>query len=309
MVVVAVVGGTGSVGKTIVEAFKADGTHEVIVIGRKVPEGEQPVPTFAVDYGNVDKITQTLKEHKVHTVVSSIVMYDPVAAQSERNLIQAAAKSATVKRFVQSNWGDKTPEDESLQIAPNQFREQSLEVLRKTDLEWTQFHNGLFLDYYGMPHVESNLSPFVVFVDITHRTAAIPGTGDELINLTYTKDLAKFVVASLSLEKWDKVMQVYSDQASVNQIVRLAEEATGDKFQVTHDAAEQLREGRITELPSHPYLYPYFPKPLLEGLLSKFGLWAIHGIMNFSLEGSLNERFPEIKTTSVKEMIGAWKSH
>ena len=78
-----------------------------------------------------------------------------------------------------------------------------------------------------MPHVESNLSPFVVFVDITHRTAAIPGTGDELINLTYTKDLAKFVVASLSLEKWDKVMQVYSDQASVNQIVRLAEEATG----------------------------------------------------------------------------------
>jgi len=78
-----------------------------------------------------------------------------------------------------------------------------------------------------MPHVESNLSPFVVFVDIAQRTAAIPGNGDELINLTYTKDLAKFVVASLSLEKWDKVMQVYSDQTSVNHIVKLAEEATG----------------------------------------------------------------------------------
>lgn len=38
-------------------------------------------------------------------------MYDPVAALSERNLIEAAAKAATVKRFVQSNWGDKTPED------------------------------------------------------------------------------------------------------------------------------------------------------------------------------------------------------
>jgi NADPH:quinone reductase-like Zn-dependent oxidoreductase len=36
MVIVAVVGGTGSVGKTIVEALKADGHHEVIVIGRKV---------------------------------------------------------------------------------------------------------------------------------------------------------------------------------------------------------------------------------------------------------------------------------
>jgi hypothetical protein len=98
--------------------LKATDIRNGISDNTKVPEGEQPVPTFAVDYGNVDKITQTLKEHKVHTVVSSIVMYDPVAAQSERNLIQAAAKSATVKRFVQSNWGDKTPEDESVTLRP-----------------------------------------------------------------------------------------------------------------------------------------------------------------------------------------------
>ena len=116
----------------------------------------------------------------------------------------------------------------SLLIGPNIFREQSLEALRKTDLEWTQFQNGLFLDYFGMPHVESYLNPFVVFVDIAHRKAAIPGsTGDELINLTYTKDLAKFVVASLNLEKWDQVLSVYSDQISIRQIVDLAEEATG----------------------------------------------------------------------------------
>nr|GFD49751.1 hypothetical protein [Tanacetum cinerariifolium] len=87
---------------------------------------------------------------------------------------------------------------------------------------------GLFLDYYGMPHIESHLDPLVVFVDISYRAAAIPGTGDELINLTYTKDLAKFVVASLSLEKWEKVLRVYSDQASVKQIIQLAEEATGE---------------------------------------------------------------------------------
>jgi predicted dinucleotide-binding enzyme len=36
MVAVAVIGGTGSVGKTIVDAFVAEGTHEVIVISRKV---------------------------------------------------------------------------------------------------------------------------------------------------------------------------------------------------------------------------------------------------------------------------------
>lgn len=119
----------------------------------------------------------------------------------------------------------------SLRIAPNIFREQSLEVLRTTDLEWTQFHNGLFLDYYGMPHVESYLNPLVVFVDIAHRRAAIPGTtGDETINFTYTKDLGKFVAAALSLDKWDEVFHCYSDQATIKEIIQLAEEATGNMY-------------------------------------------------------------------------------
>lgn len=36
MVVVAVAGGTGSVGRTIVEAIKADGSYEVVVLARNV---------------------------------------------------------------------------------------------------------------------------------------------------------------------------------------------------------------------------------------------------------------------------------
>jgi hypothetical protein len=70
-----------------------------------------------------------------------------------------------------------------------------------------------------------------------------------------------------------------------------------------------LRSGEITELPSHPYLYQYFPKPLLVGLLSKFGLWAQAGIMSYPTSGAMNEKFPEIKTTSVKEVVNAWKGH
>ncbi|KAJ4341946.1 hypothetical protein N0V95_007071 [Ascochyta clinopodiicola] len=310
MVVVAVVGGTGNVGRTIVDAFKENGEHEVIVLARKVPEGDHAVPVFAVEYSNIEQLAQILEENKVHTVISTIVMYDPVAAQSERNLIAAAAKSASTKRFVQSNWGDKTPEDETLRIAPNIFREQSLEDLRKTDLEWTQIHNGHFLDYYGMPHVETYLTPLVIFVDIGHRTAAIPGSsGNEKISFSYTKDVGKFVVAALGLPKWDEALHCYSDQATVSEIVKLAEEATGEKFQVTYDPVEKLRRGEITELPSHPHLYNYFPKPILVELLSKFGLWAVAGIMFQPREGSLNEKFPDIKTTSVKEIIGAWKGH
>lgn len=114
-------------------------------------------------------------------------------------------------------------------IAPNVFREKSIEALRKTDLNWTQIHNGFFLDYYGMPHVETYLTPLVFAVDIANKTAAIPGaTGDEIITFTYTKDLAKFVAASLDLPKWDEVMHCYSDNASLKELVQIAEEMTGE---------------------------------------------------------------------------------
>lgn len=36
MVVIAIVGGTGGVGRTLVEAFVADGKYQVIVLARKV---------------------------------------------------------------------------------------------------------------------------------------------------------------------------------------------------------------------------------------------------------------------------------
>lgn len=79
-----------------------------------------------------------------------------------------------------------------------------------------------------MPHIETHLTPLVVFVDIAHRKAALPGgAGGEKINFTYTKDLAKFVVKALSLEKWDEVLHCYSDQATLDEIVQYAEEATG----------------------------------------------------------------------------------
>ena len=130
MVTVAVIGGTGSVGKTIVEAFLAEGIHEVIVVSRKVrlpallsspetcilinrqiPEGKSAAKVLAVDYRNVGQLTKTLEENNIHTVISAIVMYDPAAAQSERNFIAAADKSSCTRRFVASNWGNATPED------------------------------------------------------------------------------------------------------------------------------------------------------------------------------------------------------
>ena len=78
-----------------------------------------------------------------------------------------------------------------------------------------------------MPHVETYLTPLAFAIDIPNRTAAIPGSGDDTISLTYTKDMGKFVVAALSLDKWDEALHCYSDFTTLNQILQYAEEATG----------------------------------------------------------------------------------
>lgn len=187
---------------------------------------------FAVDYNNVEQLTKTLEENNVHTVISAIVMYDPTAAQAEINLVAAAAKSSATKRFIASCWGNASSEDPSLRMPFNGFREQTKDALRKTDLTWSTFYNGFFLDYCGMPHVESYLSPLVFAIDIAHRTAAIPGeTGDELLTFTYTKDLAKFVVAAVGLPEWEETMWCYSDNASLKEVLAIAEETTGERTQ------------------------------------------------------------------------------
>ena len=119
-------------GKTLVDAFKESEKHEVIVFGRKVssctvdnpvydlvtylhgqiPKGESAAPVFAVDYNDIEQLAKTLDENNVHTVISTIVMMDPAAAKAEVNLVAAAAKSSPTKRFVASNWGVASPDQE-----------------------------------------------------------------------------------------------------------------------------------------------------------------------------------------------------
>jgi hypothetical protein len=64
-----------------------------------------------------------------------------------------------------------------------------------------------------------------------------------------------------------------------------------------------LQKGRSTALPSQRQLYPYFPQEKLERMCAMFGMLFENGFFNFKNEGSLNEKFPNIATKSVKALI------
>ncbi|KAL4757323.1 uncharacterized protein BDW70DRAFT_153459 [Aspergillus foveolatus] len=174
----------------------------------------------------------------------------------------------------------------------------AIETLRRSDLEFTVFHNGIFLDYFipSETRLNSYLRPNVFVIDIANRVAAIPGDGNARLTLTYTFDLARFVVQSVDLKEGDW-----------NEFVNLAEEILGCNFRVHYDPIEKLENFEITELPGHRALYEHFPEERFRWFMSIFELFTVDGGSRLERKGSLNERFSEVIPVTVRNVIGDWK--
>ncbi|KAH0424289.1 nmra-like family protein [Colletotrichum camelliae] len=309
MAVIAVAGGTGNVGRTLVEAIVATGKHDVRILARKMlteakanPDLEKDVGAsiIVVDYANVEATTKALEDKNVHTVISAINMMPPPGqVPQEIELIRAADASKTTKRIISSGWG--IPHNERARV----FLENETK-----DLEYAVVHNGFFLDYWAPQAEKSNMTPFTLFIDIPNDSAAIPGSGNVRSAFTHTRDVAKFVAAALDLKKWDNDLFIVGDKVTWNEFLKLAEDAKGTKFNVAYDSAEKLTAGQTTELPGQIPAYPFFPKEAYQALAGTFGWWFENGTFDIPPPGkkTLNEIFPEIKAWKVKEILDkAWK--
>ncbi|KAJ4199824.1 hypothetical protein NW767_007803 [Fusarium falciforme] len=121
---VAVAGGTGNLGRTIVEAIIADGKFQVVILAREVDLGVVPVGNWLtilqanaekqkqigakilpVNYADVDALTKVLEDNNIETVISTLNTMGVV--EPELNLIAAADRAKSTKRFVPSIWGAK----------------------------------------------------------------------------------------------------------------------------------------------------------------------------------------------------------
>jgi hypothetical protein len=83
------------------------------------------------------------------------------------------------------------------------------------------------MDFFGMPKIPSNLSPFVLLLDMAGNAAAVPGNGESKVTFTHTSDLGNFVAASIDLEIWERLSVVIGDKMTVNEAVAMAEEVKG----------------------------------------------------------------------------------
>ncbi|KLO98697.1 uncharacterized protein FFB20_05740 [Fusarium fujikuroi] len=301
--VVAVAGGQGDVGKTIVEVLSQNQQNRVLVLSRKKLDDES---TIYVDYNDVSHIRDALEKHSVEVVISCLNVISPEASQAEVNLARASDSSSATHRFIASQWSIPTPQGSPL---PD-FAAATLAVLSQTKLEYTVVSNGHFSDYYGYPKVKTYLKHADFLVDIANKAAALPGSGEDKVVFTYSFDVARFVDALVNTdEKWPKQTVIIGEKITANEIVAIAEATRGERFSVVHDEVNKLKSLRVTELPSLVEAYEFFPKPMLQTLFAAICLWIIEGHFDLRYEGSLNHMFPHIELTSVKELIDrAWKA-
>ncbi|KAL9003651.1 MAG: hypothetical protein Q9188_003495 [Gyalolechia gomerana] len=300
MVRVAIAGGTGGIGRTLLDELARGDEHTVFVLSRKstLPfDAPANVHCLSISYDNVDDLISLLRNNEIHTVISTLNPPTTEVQAAQDNLIRAAAQAHTVKRFMPSECAIEEltfSQTTSMLSRCQTFKRQSITVLEQhLNLEYTMVYNGYFLDHYGMPH----------YVDIAACKAAIPGSGNDKVAFTLTRDVAKFVRNMVeSDEKWPVRILIAGDTVSLNELLEVAEQARGTKFNIVHNSLEDLRAGRISEMPSYLPLYETYPKEFLLEMMAGIGVAMITGLFDFKGD-LLNEKYPDIKTTKMRDFI------
>ncbi|KAI8258103.1 hypothetical protein K4K58_003540 [Colletotrichum sp. SAR11_239] len=265
-------------------------------------------PSFLeVDYENVDALVKVLEEHNIDTVISALNPESEKSSNAQINLIAAADKSKTTQRFVPSEYFTPVDKNNLNESFGEQYRLANAIAIEKSDLEYIRIHAGLFMDYWAMPNVHSYMMPFSPGIDMTLKKAVVPGTGNDVMSMTYTIDLARFIVRLLDEPNWPKTASISGTDATFNEIITLSRNITVNaKFEVIYDNVEKLKSGDAT-LVSFPDESSIIPLALLKQMTVAFSLMVISGVCALPKEGRLNDMFSELRLTTVEELLAkAW---
>ncbi|CRG85304.1 hypothetical protein PISL3812_02403 [Talaromyces islandicus] len=198
MVHVVIVGGSGNVGREIVNEVVRQGEHQVTVFSRKtVPElTDAGVNVITIkSYEDQDELTAALSG--AHTVLS-FISWDPTLV-AQKTLIHACI-AAGVKRFAPTEWGIASKSGFPGYASKDQIHEYLQQInAEKPVLEYCLFQPGTFTNYLAHPlQTADHLYISSTCLDVIKKQALIIEDGETWHTYTTIQDTAKVVAKALS---------------------------------------------------------------------------------------------------------------
>jgi uncharacterized protein YbjT (DUF2867 family) len=257
MVTVAFAGAATGFGRTMLLSFihLNQGKHKLVLLSRSKQPGltAQGVDVRPVDYNNHEQLVEAVRD--VDTVLSVIGGGADAIKNAQLKLV-AACEEAGVKRFAPSEYAGRTNEGLDLYAG----KDDVIERLKQTKLEWTRFQCGLFMGVLatgtpkqmtevgtredrktGEEEALAGLRPWNFVINMKAGTADYPGDGSAPLIVTDIRDVARFVFCALDLESWPKILGMRGDVKSFKEAVAICEKVQGRKWLTRNNAPEELK--------------------------------------------------------------------
>ena len=245
---VAIIGGTGTLGKPVLEALKKS-EFNVWVINRQTSKSVYPktqVITVADDL-NVDDVAKELREREIDALIIAIA---GSRVEQQRKLIDAAFKGG-VKRVMPADFGscdsadEKTNEILPLMKGKKGIRDYLIRLEKQERdgnrgrLTWTSLINAHFFDW--------GLGNGLLKFDVRGRKAFLLDGGNIKFSASTLPFIGNAVVKILEKPKETQNQLLYIHSLYVTQLEVLAalEKAIGEKFdRIEEDSEEGLKKVR-----------------------------------------------------------------
>ncbi|KAL4779908.1 hypothetical protein BJX76DRAFT_364845 [Aspergillus varians] len=314
---IAIPGGTGTIGHSIVAALLDHPEYKPIILSRATPtkpDGTSnttiassgiPVETHHVNYASIPSLTTALQG--VDTVISTLLIPGPEWVTYQLNLLSASIEVGA-HRFAPSEWALSQKAHTEIDIDAGKIVvwDAVKKAVADGKIDAAAFPVGMFMNYLaiGIPDRDREIEaragfregPLMFHLDEEPAWIEVPVTGEgqhPVLTMTDVRDVGRFVVAALGIEEpWGgRELGISGDTRNLREIVDDIQRVLDGRVSVREVAKRDL-ERRLEAMDEGDF---YGRMDVQYTILCGKGLSVVDGV--------LNELCPEVKPTSIREFM------
>ncbi|WCJ35197.1 Isoflavone reductase-like protein [Euphorbia peplus] len=292
---VLIIGGTGYIGKFIVEASVIAG-HPTFALVRDTTPSDSAKAALLDKFKNLGVTFLQGDIYKHESLVSAIKQVDVVIStvgsqqlSDQTNIIAAIKEAGNIKRFLPSEFGVDVDHIHAVEPAKSVFglKSQARRAIEAAGVPYTYVPSG----YFGKLIIGYSLPP--------GDKVTIPGDGNVKGIFNKEEDIATYTIKAIDDPRTlNKTLLIKAPKniVSYNEIIAIKEKKTGQSLQKIYVPEEKLlKDIEATPMPHN------------IGLAINHSVFVKGDMTNFELdpakEVEASELYPDVKYTPVEELI------